>query len=527
MGGKASRVGGVLFIAAALLAAAGLVHARGFYHDDAYITLRYVQRFLAGRGVTWNDGERVAGFTHPLWLAQIALLGALRVPLPLATRLCGVAYLVSLFALWWRARAWPLPLLLVATQPALIYWALGGLETAGIAFWLAAGAWLVVVARERVLQDNPRSVRTAGAAGAAFAAAALMRPEGLGAGLVALVWLATARRRAPVIAMLAALALPVLAYVGFSAAYFGDYLPNTARAKIGGLPLGGQLRMALDYLAMNWVEWAPGLGAAIVVHVLAPTRRLLLFSLLSVPVWASLLLGGGDHMAGARLVVPVVVVLAFGAGLAGRPTTASRLWAALLVGVAAAGWQFTWLVTRQSVVDAAAVKGEVVGRFLEAHLPPGATVSTATAGSTAYFAPSLCFIDSLGLNDRRIAARVVSGRQTWLQFLPGHQKGDGAYVLSRAPEVVVLGPAGGYLGANPRAWFLTDFELLSSPQFRARYLPYLFRPPIAAATIGRGLAPSDFTLTAYLRGDSVAVAPLVAIGTALPPPWETDAGRRR
>ena len=36
--------------------------------DDAYITFRNIDNFINGFGLTWNIGERVQAFTHPLWM---------------------------------------------------------------------------------------------------------------------------------------------------------------------------------------------------------------------------------------------------------------------------------------------------------------------------------------------------------------------------------------------------------------------------------------------------------------------------
>ena len=36
--------------------------------DDSFITMRTVDNFLHGYGLTWNVDERVQTFTHPLWL---------------------------------------------------------------------------------------------------------------------------------------------------------------------------------------------------------------------------------------------------------------------------------------------------------------------------------------------------------------------------------------------------------------------------------------------------------------------------
>jgi arabinofuranosyltransferase len=40
--------------------------------DDAYITLRTVDNFVHGHGLTWNVNERVQAYTHPLWMFVLA-----------------------------------------------------------------------------------------------------------------------------------------------------------------------------------------------------------------------------------------------------------------------------------------------------------------------------------------------------------------------------------------------------------------------------------------------------------------------
>ncbi len=46
--------------------------------DDAFITFRYVDNFISGYGLVYNTGERVQGFTHPLWLFLLSFGGILR-----------------------------------------------------------------------------------------------------------------------------------------------------------------------------------------------------------------------------------------------------------------------------------------------------------------------------------------------------------------------------------------------------------------------------------------------------------------
>ena len=48
-----------------------------FLTDDALISLRYTERLLQGEGLTWNDGERVEGYSNLLWVLILAVPGLL------------------------------------------------------------------------------------------------------------------------------------------------------------------------------------------------------------------------------------------------------------------------------------------------------------------------------------------------------------------------------------------------------------------------------------------------------------------
>jgi hypothetical protein len=74
----------------------GLVAYRDFIADDAYITLRYAQHWLAGLGPVWNPGERVEGYTSFLMLALVTALGSLGLDLVVAARLVDFVSLGAL-----------------------------------------------------------------------------------------------------------------------------------------------------------------------------------------------------------------------------------------------------------------------------------------------------------------------------------------------------------------------------------------------------------------------------------------------
>ena len=51
------------------------IEGRRYYSlfDDAMISMRYAANLAHGHGLTWNPGERVEGFTNPLWTLVMAL----------------------------------------------------------------------------------------------------------------------------------------------------------------------------------------------------------------------------------------------------------------------------------------------------------------------------------------------------------------------------------------------------------------------------------------------------------------------
>jgi len=62
------RLGSEILIFFFLLLFLVVIGIRAWMSDDAYITLRTVDNFINGYGLTWNISERVQAFTHPLWM---------------------------------------------------------------------------------------------------------------------------------------------------------------------------------------------------------------------------------------------------------------------------------------------------------------------------------------------------------------------------------------------------------------------------------------------------------------------------
>ncbi len=67
-----------------------------FIQDDAYTSLRYVKNFLEGKGLVFNEGERVEGYTNFLWIMILSGIEFLNHNLNLALDLEKTAQLLSI-----------------------------------------------------------------------------------------------------------------------------------------------------------------------------------------------------------------------------------------------------------------------------------------------------------------------------------------------------------------------------------------------------------------------------------------------
>jgi hypothetical protein len=484
--------------------------ASDFFHDDSYIPLRYASRVLEGHGLTWNDHERAEGFSSPLWVLELIVLGFARLDLVAATRFLGVAHGAACLALLARSGV-RLPWLLVAaTLPSFVRWSVGGLETAAAAFFLLA-AQLCLLRADSETEVEKRS-RLQWIAGGLFATGVVVRPEF--PIVVAALTVAVLPRLRFSGALRAALPafLAWAAYVAFRFSYFGEVTALPTLAKTRGIPLEWRLEGGLEALAASFWDWGPLLIGGLIMMVLGSAKRPMWWAAAAGAFLFVQTFGGGDHMPGVRLLVPALVLLILHVGVSFPQVRYARIvpWGLFAIHVCILGVS-DWRPTPTPALGAS------VGRFFEKTLPAGTTVAAATAGSVPYYAPSISFIDTLGLNDRVVARREVDRLRTQWQGVSGHRKGDGAYVLSRKPDVIVLGPVKGFFGVPPDAWFLGDIELLELPGFAQDYRPIRISvapepdkigpPGVSARAVGLGAFPVDL----YVRRDSPALARLESL----------------
>lgn len=461
-------------------------HLSGFYHDDAFITLRYARNWLDGLGPVWNGGEIVQGYTNFLHLLLITLLGKAGMDLMTASRFIGIVSYALL--LWTMARAVKLtPGLhhedalpsvlchwLVAASVPLIGWAFGGLETLLAAALLLAAVTHTLKACE---QEKPFKALLAGGL---FALAMLARPDmGLFAAISGVYVLCHALRARNVM-LVAAFALALLAiqlpYTYWRVQFYGDWLPNTYWVKLWGIPREWLLMSGVFYLLQLFLMFpmlAPmvlGLAGWMVIGRRLEIRSAYLLVMV-LTGWGYLVWAGGDHMSYMRFaapLVPLMVLFMYHALLALREAGHGK-WVRDVAGAMLLFLPAQVGYVQGTSLSSGALSGMAVAEYAAKHFPAGSLVAINPAGALPYLTPDIRYLDMLGLNDAAIARREITELVAPSQGTVGHMKGDGEYVLSRQPDVVIFGMNWGTPIDQPM--FLSDLELSQSEAFRADYEP--------------------------------------------------------
>lgn len=468
--------------------------------DDAYISYRYAQNLALGNGLVFNIGERVEGITNLGYTLAVALgIGAgfkaetTSHALGLAS---GVALLWLSFALAQcglsRERRWLAgfaPLCVLASTP-FAAWALSGLETpmfaafstaAFLAFARDRPGWAATAAAGATLM-RPEGVLIAAAVFAGPLARALMLAR-----TPARLFAARELWVAPVF-----FALFVLSLTAFRLAYYGSPVPNTFYAKIGGIPLA----RGLGYVANFWRDGSMFLLLPIALALpRSGGARLQTGFALLLSVYAVLV--GGDAFHHGRFLLPALPLLA-AAAVSGVDATwranpnfglllattllAAILWplfgaasTSVLAGAALAGASFTpfakvhpgWMRSGLLLLAALALAvgirwggGAAVFRFVEPErrtaarhenfLPDNVVrrqarfvrdaqpelVATVAIGRMGFWS-GVPILDVLGLCDEHIARSENRNARGGL-LVPGHQRSDADYVLSRRPGFIFM-----------------------------------------------------------------------------------------
>jgi arabinofuranosyltransferase len=478
----------VLILATLAACVGGFCRYHDYYHDDAYIYLRYVNNFLNGQGLVWNAGERVEGYTNFLQVILVSILGRAGVDLIKASRLVGIGAFLALIAFLFSITRQrfirkkseriiaTIPLIIVVSSAPIIIWTIGGLETTLFCLLCTAGLLL-----SATVPDS--GIRTAALSGLFLALASLTRPEGaIFFAVTAAFFLITAitAKSITIKQVIVFAAVYIILYAPFTIwqlIYYGTPFPNTWYAKGNFYRLKAE--QGLIYLR-DFARSLPYLGLLLLAGLIYASlkrtwSRPLLLLILNIVVYIGYIVYvGGDHMPGFRFMAPIIPICAVALFLTLRDNESlGPKWTGTVITAAITiltGLQIIFPPQRVNyarIPDGAGFLGRIVGQYINETWPKGSLVALNTAGSTPYFAPDMRFIDMLGLNDSHIARREMSSLPAHFQGVPGHEKGDGRYVSSRKPDYIIAGPSNGFYMAE--SWFLSEYEMNEIPEFYDDY----------------------------------------------------------
>ena len=423
-----------------------------FISDDAFIAFRYARNLARGLGLVWNPGERIEGYSDFLLVIALAGLERLGVDLVVAGRAQSATSGIACVLLAGGVTRRLLPrepllagaaALVVAANPYVAAWGGAGLETTLFAA-LALGTALPLSGRA----PDARAFLLASALALLLA---LTRPEGV-ALYVALALAAFGSAEGDLQQRLRALApgaalFTVLGatYFAWRLSYFGDWLPNTFRAKSGFTPAHALRGLAyLVAFAANPFVWLE-LPLATLGAVALWRRRERALPALALALLAVVIGVGGDGLPMYRFLVPLIPVAAVLAAIGANALTARWIPGAAHSGVALAAVGAVFALSFFPVRDAQyglmveqrdyeIPTWRAVGDALGHVLPHDALVAAVPIGALGWYS-DLPILDMAGLTDRTIARAPVPTGSGWA----GHEKHDGRYVLSRRPDAILLG----------------------------------------------------------------------------------------
>ena len=468
--------------------------------DDAMISMQYARNLAEGNGLVWNaGGERVEGFSNPLWVFYMAFFHLFTIEssqISLALQISGAVFLgVNLIVVWKIGSRYLeglfaplLTVFLTAFYFHLNNWSLQGMEVGLLALLLSSAVLLTLKNwKEKRFSVWPYLLLTIGT----LVRIDMVVPMVLLSAFCA--WKDKQFQRQHLIWGFGLLAFSLILQTTLRLWYYGEWLPNTYYLKVVGIPLGDRLQRGWSVL---WdFLWGSGwflMLIPILLLLLWPeTPTLLLFALLLGQMAYSVYVGGDawEHKGGANrfiaLAMPLFFLLFVQTAEKIRSVLvqkkASNLKRVISHGVLGA-FIFTslfsfnvinendafakWSTLKRPIFVAGTQRYVTLGLLIKEITDEDAKIAVVTAGNIIYFAERYG-IDMLGKSDKVIARSQPHQSNGSFDnvdeiFRPGHNKWDYQHSITELqPDIVAqiwgssveMAP---YLNAGGYEYFLID-----------------------------------------------------------------------
>jgi hypothetical protein len=290
--------------------------------DDAMVSMRYAKNLAEGYGLVWNPGgDRVEGFTNPLWVLIMAGFHLLPIPaskMSLLVQLSGAGFLIAnLFFVRkiakFLTKDWIVPIfavLLTAFYSPLNSWGLLGMEVSVLTLIISISVWMGLKAM--------RTGQFSAWIYVLLGISTLIRIDMVVPYIVFLVFMVVAfpeHRRRNLFWGLSLLAVFLMSQTLFRLWYYGNPLPNTYYLKVEGYSAVTRIAHGLYVLFLfgwnfNWVLFL----LPLTVFLFRRDRSILLIFLVFIAQVAYSVYVGGDaweHKGGSNRYISIVMPLFF------------------------------------------------------------------------------------------------------------------------------------------------------------------------------------------------------------------------
>ncbi|MQC26234.1 MAG: hypothetical protein DWG76_02140 [Chloroflexi bacterium] len=456
-------------------------------NDDAMISMRYAHNLVRGEGAVWNAGERVEGYSNPVWMLYMAFwhllpisLSKMSLPIQITGALLLATNLVFArrIALLLTKNEW---IALGAATMTAFYgplnnWGLLGMEVSALVLMVSIATWWTLkAAGDGRFDYRPYILLAVGTLVRMDMAVPFLTLLGIN------LWLDKAHRSQHLKFGFGWLAAGLGLQTILRLAYYGEWLPNTYYLKVTGMPL--LVRVGNGLIALFKLVWNTGWLLALLPFSALLYRReratLTLLALFADQVAYSVYVGGDawEHKGGANryisLAMPLFFILLTTAASTlieklatlrdGKRLPAQNLKHGLLIAFVlltlvqvnstlSTDLSITCCPLRISLFTSSGYRSNIdftvaneeyvrIARALNHMSTPEASIAVVAAGAIPYFS-DLPAIDLLGKSDAVIARTESHLPQAPLarltSFRPGHSKWDYSYSLGVLhPDIVV------------------------------------------------------------------------------------------
>jgi arabinofuranosyltransferase len=451
--------------------------------DDAYISFRYASNLAGGRGLVFNPGERVEGYTNFLYIlvltAGVTIFRVSHYAVAVVANVVALALVLVIFvrhvggAFGREAARWAAAFVVLC--PVFYRWVPAGLETP-IVFLFQMLLWVLTersVSNESASADEPAkdSLSSLFALGAITFGCVLIRADGFVFPIVAASYLLVHARRRAGLAVAITTAVTLGAHVAWRLSYYGYPLPNTYYAKVSGPLVQRVLHGAGDLAEIGVracllppvvaIAWAAvvalrnaGQRQATAIDLLRalPFESWIAGALL--PLWVYV--GGDVYEERFLLILYPAGFLSLMRIVSPARTSVTRAAAAAFVVL-----QLLVVVRFDYVSLPKYDQFLSLGEFLRDRYPAERSIAIDGAGKVPYVT-RMTSIDILGLND------LYLGHMATTFFVVGHNKYDAPYIMRRRPNLIAAWLDMG-ASAIDLDWGLTE-SLYARNGYRLRYV---------------------------------------------------------